>query len=965
MTAMTAANSTASFSGSNHQGFQLGHNAGYVYNTINVAQAPLPSTATHNYDFGVRLGDASQIDENHFIGRDCELEQLQTWLTPSPGRQNIVALYGMGGMGKTQLGIHMIRRSASRYSSVYWLNAKDENTLKAGLAALAMEVTEISASPVLTDVHEEERLVQQARQWLSQQGNDKWLIVYDNYDNPRLPGIDSATGYDIRTYFPSRAQGSILITTRSPRLTFAKQLRITKLQDIDQSLAILATRSGRKVDGDNSAERLALRLDGLPLALATAGAYISQSADSFDEYFKLYNHSWNDLSEHSSELVDYEERTLYSTWNVSYQHVKNQDPAAAELLKLMAYLDNQDLWYELFNKDKDVSNAPEWWIELQKSRARFNRAISILHNYSLLEVSIGKYSLHTCEHDWTLEYLNREFDNERYRMAIRCIAANVNWESEAEYWIKNRRVLPHARRFEHNRIKAAIDWNVIAPGDLHMLAYLYEQNDMSAETEKMYQRALDGYEKSWGPAHTSTLSTVNNLGNLYKNQGKLVEAEEMYRRALDGYEKAWGPDHTSTLSTVNNLGLLYADQGKLVEAEQMYRRALDGYEKAWGPDHTSTLSTVNNLGSLYKGQGKLVEAEEMYRRALDGYEKAWGPDHTSTLGTVNNLGLLYADQGKLVEAEEMYRRALGGKEKAWGPDHTSTLGTVNNLGRLYADQGKLVEAEEMYRRALDGKEKAWGPDHTSTLDTVNNLGLLYKDQGKLVEAEEMYRRALDGYEKAWGPDHTSTLGTVNNLGLLYADQGKLVEAEEMYRRALDGKEKAWGPDHTSTLDTVNNLGLLYAHQGKLVEAEEMYRRALDGYEKAWGPDHTSTLDTVNNLGSLYTDQGKLVEAEQMYRRALDGYEKAWGPDHTATLRTVNSLGVLYADQGKLVEAEEMYRRALDGKEKAWGPDHTSTLSTVNNLGNLYAHQGKLVEAAEMYRRALGPVLSIYTHCLSA
>ncbi|KAF2258627.1 hypothetical protein CC78DRAFT_586912 [Lojkania enalia] len=131
----------------------------------------------------------------------------------------------------------------------------------------------------------------------------------------------------------------------------------------------------------------------------------------------------------------------------------------------------------------------------------------------------------------------------------------------------------------------------------------------------MYQRALEGYEKAWGPDHTSTLSIVNNLGNLYKNQGKLAE----------------GPNHTLILSTVNNLGLLYADQGKLAEAEKMYQRALEGKEK-----------------------GKLVEAEKMYQRALEGYKKAWGPNYTSTLSTVNNLGLLYADQGKLAEAEKMY-----------------------------------------------------------------------------------------------------------------------------------------------------------------------------------------------------------------------------------------------------------------------------------------------------------------------
>jgi len=89
-----------------------------------------------------------------------------------------------------------------------------------------------------------------------------------------------------------------------------------------------------------------------------------------------------------------------------------------------------------------------------------------------------------------------------------------------------------------------------------------------------------GKEKAWGPEHTSTLDTVNNLGILYRNQGKLVEAEEMYQRALDGKEKTWGPEHTSTLDTVNNLGLLYADQGKLAEAEKMYQRALG--DVSWG-----------------------------------------------------------------------------------------------------------------------------------------------------------------------------------------------------------------------------------------------------------------------------------------------------------------------------------------------------------------------------------------------
>lgn len=72
----------------------------------------------------------------------------------------------------------------------------------------------------------------------------------------------------------------------------------------------------------------------------------------------------------------------------------------------------------------------------------------------------------------------------------------------------------------------------------------------------MYQQALAGHEKALGPDHTSTLITVNNLGNLYRDQGKLKEAEEMYHRALTGYEKALGPSHHKTQQVVEGLNVL-------------------------------------------------------------------------------------------------------------------------------------------------------------------------------------------------------------------------------------------------------------------------------------------------------------------------------------------------------------------------------------------------------------------------
>jgi hypothetical protein len=201
-----------------------------------------------NYNLGLRLGSAPQIDEEDFVGRETELEQLRTWLAPGPKRQNVVAIHGLGGMGKTQLSIHFARRSIDTYTSIFWLNAQDESILKAELAGLAAEVMGEQNSAI-SDSREEERMVQQVLQWFSQPDNDGWLVLYDNYDHPLVTAITSTTSYDIRRYFPRRGHGSILITTRSPKLGFAKQLPLRKLDDLNQSMKILATRSGREITG--------------------------------------------------------------------------------------------------------------------------------------------------------------------------------------------------------------------------------------------------------------------------------------------------------------------------------------------------------------------------------------------------------------------------------------------------------------------------------------------------------------------------------------------------------------------------------------------------------------------------------------------------------------------------------------------------------------------------------------------
>ncbi|MCJ1271049.1 hypothetical protein MMC22_010948 [Lobaria immixta] len=658
------------------------------------------------------LSGVPEIDE--FVGRKEELFKINEAFQGNGSQRKVVILHGLGGMGKTQLAVAYIKEQRDTYSAIFWLNGENEDTLKQSFAVMAERLhNEFPSSTLLKTAVEEknaDRMVAAIKQWLSRRKNTRWILIFDNVDNPKLPGIEDPQAYDIRSYFPEVHQGFILITTRSFRLQIGRVVSVKKLLDIQESITILKSTSGRMIpDQDHCALELVEQLDGLPLALATAGAYLSQVSTSLKDYLRYYRTSWLKLQETSPNLLSYKDRALFSTWNLSLEHIKNQNKSAEKLLRLWAYFDNQDLWFQLLAAG--VEGSPDWFSTMINDELSFNEVSRLLCDHALIESvkDLNGYSMHSCVHAWTRHVLDAEKDISMARLALTCVGSAVPVK-DGEYWALGRRLLPHAHRCLESIV---CDIDLEAQDDQNICNHIFK------------------------------------IGYLYADQSKMKEAEIMYNRALKGYEKAWGPEHTSTLDTVNNLGILYADQGKMEEAEAMYNRALKGHEKAWGPEYTLTLDTVNNLGLLYADQGKMEEAEAMYNRALKGYEKAWGPEHTSTLKTVNNLGLLYADQGKMEEAEAMYQRALKGYEKAWGPEHTSTLDTVHNLGTLYADQGKMEEAEAMYNRALKGKEKASGPENTSplNLDSYSKPDDLYKRRGKIEQAKAMYQRAKERLKK--------------------------------------------------------------------------------------------------------------------------------------------------------------------------------------------------------------------------
>ena len=252
---------------------------------------------------------------------------------------------------------------------------------------------------------------------------------------------------------------------------------------------------------DSDAIKLAQKLDGLPLALATAGAYLNQAATSFSTYLGLYEKSWARLQKSSPELSLYEDRTLYSTWQISFEHVERRSVLSAQLLRLWAYFDNQDLWLELLQHS--ASEDPDWIREIVEDELSFYRAMRILSDHGLVEVDKSSlellesrgYSIHECVHSWTVHVLNQEWDYSLARVALKSAALHVPGKQADRPWLTQRRLLQHAARCSY------IVLNGLVPDDgmaetYSSLGYLFHDQSKFVEAEQMYQQALQGYEKA-------------------------------------------------------------------------------------------------------------------------------------------------------------------------------------------------------------------------------------------------------------------------------------------------------------------------------------------------------------------------------------------------------------------------------------------------------------------------------------
>ena len=203
----------------------------------------------------------------NFTGRDTLLDELHDKLTN--GRVALTAVRGMGGVGKTQLALEYAYAHAGDFDLVWWLRAEEPASLLEDYAALAEPLGIAKAGE--GDLAAVADAVRQALSRL-----DRWLLVFDNATGP-----DDVTGL-----LPRVGGGRVLITSRNPSWPRALPLDVPVLER-DAAIGFLLDQT-RQVDRA-AADVVAEELGDLPLALAQAAAYMSETGAGLAGYVDLFH----------------------------------------------------------------------------------------------------------------------------------------------------------------------------------------------------------------------------------------------------------------------------------------------------------------------------------------------------------------------------------------------------------------------------------------------------------------------------------------------------------------------------------------------------------------------------------------------------------------------------------------------------------------------------------------------------
>ena len=303
-----------------------------------------------------------------FTGCEELLAQIHTHFASR--QATVLALCGLGGIGKTQTSVEYAHRHQQDYQAVLWTAASTNAALVSGYIAIADELN-LSRS----DEQDQTKIVNAVKAWLTTQ--KQWLLILDNADDLSL----------VSTFLPTRHDGHILLTTRVLATgSLARRIEVDTMSQEVGALFLLrrasrienvATLTDAAFSDIVTAREICEELGGLPLAIDQAGAYIEEAQCSLLDYQQRYRTRRAYLLQRRGALVTDHPEPVATTWSLSFEKVEKTSPIAADLLRLCAFLHPDAIPVELIMQGAGEAAVTE-------DDAVLDEAIATLGAYSLL-----------------------------------------------------------------------------------------------------------------------------------------------------------------------------------------------------------------------------------------------------------------------------------------------------------------------------------------------------------------------------------------------------------------------------------------------------------------------------------------------------------------------------------------------------------------------------------------------------
>ena len=579
-----------------------------------------------------------------FTGREALLSQLYDHLheQQATALTQAQAISGLGGIGKTQTAVEYAYRYQHEYQMVVWATAATQVSLLSDFVKFAglLNLPEYAA---------QEQLVAVVKHWLHTHAD--WLLILDNADDVQLA----------HEFMPQGGKGHVLLTTRAQALgTLATSLEVEKMDTQEGSLLLLrrahvlapgASLETVSAVDQQLAETLVSQVDGLPLALDQAGAYIEETGCSLATYLRIYQTRSSELLGLRKSLTADHPEPVTTTWSLSFQHVEQANRGAAALLRLCAFLAPDAIPEEIFSEG--ASELGKVLGPIAADPVKLNEAIEVVRRYSLLKrvAKTNTLSIHRLVQAVLRAEMSPKVQRQWAERVVRAVN-HVFPEVELENWARCERYLPQTQMCAQ-----LIDQYTLAFSEaarlLHQTGYYLLEQGRYPEAEQYYQQALHIFQQALPVNHPSTADTLHELGRVNLDQGRYPEAEQYFQQALHISQQVLPANHPSIADTLSALGSLYLDQGKYPEAEQYYQQALHIYQQMLPANHPSIANTLHELGRVNLNQARYPEAEQYFQQALHISQQALPANHPDTAITLKNYASLLRQMGREKEALQM------------------------------------------------------------------------------------------------------------------------------------------------------------------------------------------------------------------------------------------------------------------------------------------------------------------------